>query len=62
MRINTRLSPHAQVQFRVPERRSLGTRLSGTSLVPSWAGPGNVTKCGSDVASLRNAELNGGRN
>ena len=27
MRINTRLSPHAQVQFRVPERRSLGTRL-----------------------------------
>ena len=24
---NTRLSPHAQVQFRVPERRSLGTRL-----------------------------------
>ena len=28
MRINTRLSPHAQVQFRVPERRSLGTRLA----------------------------------
>ena len=27
MRINTRLSPHAQVQFHVPEWRSLGTRL-----------------------------------
>ena len=25
--IHSRLSPHAQVQFRVPERRSLGTRL-----------------------------------
>ena len=30
MRINTRLSPHAQVQFRVPERRSLGTRLEAS--------------------------------
>ena len=27
VRKNTRLSPHAQVQFRIPERRSLGTRL-----------------------------------
>ena len=27
VRKNTRLSPHAQVQFLVPERRSLGTRL-----------------------------------
>ena len=28
MRINTRLSPHVQLQYRVPERRSLGTRLT----------------------------------
>ena len=28
MRINTRLSPRVQLQFRVPERRSLGTRLA----------------------------------
>ena len=28
MRKNTRLSPPAQLQFCVPERRSLGTRLS----------------------------------
>ena len=28
MRKNTRLSPYAQVQFCVPERRSLGTRLA----------------------------------
>ena len=27
VRKNTRLSPHAQVQFRILERRSLGTRL-----------------------------------
>ena len=27
MRINTRLSPRVQLQYRVPERRSLGTRL-----------------------------------
>ena len=28
MRINTRLSPRVQLQYRVPERRSLGTRLT----------------------------------
>ena len=31
MRINTRLSPRVQLQYRVPERRSLGTRLIPTS-------------------------------
>ena len=43
MRINTRLSPRVQLQFRVPERRSLGTRLVTTF----WLN--DVTSCWSSA-------------
>ena len=42
MRINTRLSPRVQLQFRVPERRSLGTRLTDLAAASQVGGSGGM--------------------
>ena len=59
MRINTRLSPLVQLQYRVPERRSLGTRLHGLDIrvlggarPEFWVGPGDEARLDSRYASV----------
>ena len=45
MRINTRLSPRVQLQYRVPERRNLGTRLRTNYCVVCGLGSRSHVMC-----------------